>query len=123
MKEILIIEDDKVMQLLLRNLFKDAGYAVESIMDGKDILDINTSSADLIIVDMMIPHVYESAELINLYKDHKAPIIVVSSIDEEDGIYFKKKINAQAFFSKPFDSKKLLKEVEVQLNKQVEKTI
>ena len=49
---------------------------------------------------MMIPHIYDSSELINLYKDNEAPVVVVSSIDKEDGLYFSKKINAQAFFSK-----------------------
>ena len=106
MKEILIIEDDIVMQFLLRNLFTEAGYNIKSIMDGKDLYENkDVLSADLIILDMMIPHIYDSSDLINLYKDHKSPVVVVSSIDKEDGLYFCKKISAQAFFSKPFDSK------------------
>ena len=113
MKDILIIEDDIVMQFLLRNLFTDAGYRVNSIMDGKDLADHkDIQSADLIILDMMIPHVYDSSDLIDLYKDHESPIVVVSSIDKEDGLYFCKKIDAQAFFNKPFDSSELLKKVE-----------
>jgi DNA-binding response OmpR family regulator len=110
MKEILIIEDDIVMQFLLRNLFINEGYKVNSIMDGIDLTaHKHIDSADLIILDMMIPHVYDSSKLINLYKDHVAPIIVVSSIDKDDGLYFCKKINAQHFFNKPFKSKELLK--------------
>ena len=35
--EEVIIEDDIVMQFLLRNLFTDTGYMVNSIMDGKDL--------------------------------------------------------------------------------------
>jgi DNA-binding response OmpR family regulator len=116
MKEILIIEDDIVMQFLLRNLFTEAGYKVNSIMDGKDLEDHkDIKTADIIILDMMIPHVYDSSHLIDLYKDHKSPIIVVSSIDKEDGLYFCKKIDAQAFFSKPFNSSELLKKVELLL--------
>ena len=110
MKEILIIEDDIVMQFLLRNLFKNEGYKVNSIMDGMDLTGHKyIDTADLIIVDMMIPHVYNSTELINIYKDHISPIIVVSSIDKDDGLYFCKKINAQHFFNKPFKSTELLK--------------
>ena len=90
------------MQHLLRNLFTEKGYKINSIMDGKDIVENeHLTSANIIILDMMIPHVYEGADLINCYKDIKSPIIVVSSIDEEDGLYFCKKINAQAFFNKP----------------------
>jgi len=119
MKEILIIEDDIVMQFLLRNLFTEAGYTIKSIMDGKELFDnIDALSTDLIILDMMIPHIYDSSELINLYKDHEAPVVVVSSIDKEDGLYFSKKINAQAFFSKPFDSKELLHKVNSLLHKE-----
>lgn len=123
MKEILIIEDDEVMQLLLRNLFSDAGYKVKSIMDGTDINDINISKSDLIIVDMMIPHIYESSDLIDIYKGHQVPIIVVSSIDKEDGLYFTKKINAQAFFNKPFKSSELLKKVNSLLDTKKEELI
>jgi DNA-binding response OmpR family regulator len=112
MKKILIIEDDIVMQFLLRNLFTEAGYQIKSIMDGKELYgNKDALLADLIILDMMIPHIYESSELINLYKNHKSPVIVVSSIDKDDGLYFCKKINAQAFFNKPFESKELLKKV------------
>jgi len=116
MKEILIIEDDAVMQHLLRNLFTDAGFKVKSIMDGKDIKRETLSDSDLIIVDMMIPHIYESADLINLYSGQHSPIIVISSIDVDDGLYFKRKINAEAFFSKPINPSELLKEVKFHLN-------
>jgi two-component system OmpR family response regulator/two-component system response regulator CpxR len=116
MKEILIIEDDIVMQFLLRNLFTDAGYKVNSIMDGTDLIDHKAiESADLIILDMMIPHVYDGSDLIKLYKGHESPIIVISSIDKEDGLYFSKKIDAQAFFNKPFESEDLFKKVKLLL--------
>ena len=124
MKSILIIEDDRVMQVLLRNLFIEAGYSVNSIMDGKDLIDDDEIfSTDLIIVDMMIPHLYESSDLINLYKNRKAPIIVISAIDKDDGIYFTKKINGQAFFNKPFNPKELLNTVNTLINKKKEKIL
>jgi DNA-binding response OmpR family regulator len=120
MKKIVIIEDDKVTQFLLRNLFKDAGYSVLSIMDGREIAsNKELLEADLIILDMMIPHIYESSELINIYKDLETPIIVISSIDKEDGMYFTKQINAHLFIEKPLDPDALLKEVDSILNEQI----
>jgi DNA-binding response OmpR family regulator len=93
-------------------------------MDGKDLAKHkDLKSADLIILDMMIPHVYDSSSLIELYKDNDTPIIVVSSIDEEDGLYFCKKIEAQAFFSKPFDSGKLLNKVDFLLETHKKKVV
>jgi len=119
MKKIIIIEDDKVMQFLLRNLLKDAGYSVKSIVDGSEITANNKVllMADLIILDMMIPHLYESSQLIDIYKSLETPIIVMSSIDKEDGEYFTRKINAHTFFNKPFEPEKLLNEVNIILNK------
>jgi len=103
-KKVLIIEDDFVSQHLLRNLLAQEGYITKSIMDGSDILsDSSVLKSDLILLDMMIPHLYESADLINLYKDVTTPIIVMSSIDKEDGEYFAKKIDALAFFPKPLN--------------------
>ena len=57
---------------------------------------------------MMLPNIYDSSELISIYQDLEIPIIVISSIDEEDGLYFAKKINALAFFKKPIDHEKFL---------------
>lgn len=109
MKKILIIEDDPVNQHLLRNMLSQEGYIIESIMDGLDILnDLTVLKSDLILLDMMIPHLYESSDLINLYKDINTPTIVMSSIDREDGEYFAKKIGALAFFSKPVNYLELL---------------
>tara|TARA_B100000809_G_C15135358_1_gene530316 strand:+ start:2287 stop:2679 length:393 start_codon:yes stop_codon:yes gene_type:complete len=109
MKKILIIEDDLVSQHLLRNMLALEGYITESIMDGSDILsDLTVLKSDLILLDMMIPHLYESSDLINLYKDVTTPIIVMSSIDKEDGEYFTKKIDAQAFFPKPLNYLELI---------------
>jgi DNA-binding response OmpR family regulator len=117
MKKIVIIEDNKVIQFLLRGLLKDAGYAVTSIFDGNEITtNKKVLIADLIILDMMIPHIYESSQLINIYKDLKTPIIVISSIDKEDGEYFTKKINARSFFNKPFNPTELVKEINFILN-------
>jgi len=108
-KKILIIEDDIVSQHLLRNMLSQEGYKTESIMDGSDILsDLSVLKSDLILLDMMIPHLYESSDLINLYKDVTTPIIVMSSIDKEDGEYFANKIGARAFFPKPLNYLELI---------------
>lgn len=116
-KKILIVEDDLVNQHLLRNMLTEEGYNIKSIVDGLEILsDSHVLEADLILLDMMIPHLYESSDLINLYKDINTPIIVMSSIDKEDGEYFANKINAIAFIEKPINYLELLVRINTLLN-------
>lgn len=117
-KSILIIEDDLVNQHLLRNMLSDEGYLIKSILDGSDIIaDASILTSDLILLDMMIPHLYQSSDLINIYKDLQTPIIVMSSIDKEDGEYFSRKIDALDFFEKPINYSSLLKIINSTLKK------
>jgi DNA-binding response OmpR family regulator len=112
MKEITIIEDDKVTQYLLRTLLVKEGYKVNSILDGIDILENKKLlKGDLIILDIMLPNINDSSTLISLYEKLNIPIIVISSMDKYDGIYFTKKINAESFFNKPFDHREIVNEI------------
>jgi len=117
MKKITIVEDDKITQYLLKCLLIKEGYSVTSITDGQDIIENkDVLSTDLIILDIMLPNIYDSSTLIGLYKDIDAPIIVMSTMDKFDGIYFTKKINAESFFSKPLDHREVVNEVNDILN-------
>ena len=112
MKKVTIVEDDKITQYLLSSLLLKEGYEVNSIVDGLDIIENkNVLNSDLIILDIMMPNIYDSSSLISLYKNLNVPIIVMSSMDKSDGIYFTKKINGESFFTKPFDHRDIISEV------------
>ena len=112
MKKIAVVEDDKVTQYLLSSLLVKEGYKVKSISNGRDILENEKILiSDLIILDIMLPNIYDSSKLISLYENLKIPIIVISSMDKYDGIYFTKKINGESYFSKPFDYRDIINEV------------
>ncbi len=112
MKEITIIEDDKITQYLLKMLLVKEGYIVNCVIDGNEIFENESLLAvDLIIVDIMLPTIFNSAKLISLYKNIVAPIVVISSMKKFDGISFTKKINGESFFGKPFDLKEIIYEV------------
>ncbi len=112
MKTILIIEDDKVTQFLLNNAFQNQGYNTKSIHDGRDLIkNESLIQGDLIILDIMMPNIYDSSQLVALYEKISIPIIVISSMEKEDGIYFTKKIGGESFFSKPLDPNILVNEV------------
>lgn len=112
MKKITIIEDDRVTRLLLHKLLKKAGYIINEIDNAEDLINnVHNINADLLIVDIIMPYVYDVGKLISIYQNLDRPIIVISSMDTYDGVYFTKKINGESFFPKPIDFRGLVKEV------------
>ena len=117
MKEITIIEDDKVMQYLLKSQLVKHGYKVNSVIDSKEIFENDKLlNVDLIILDIMMPNMFDSSKLISIYQKIKVPIIVISSMEKDDGIYFTKKIEGECFFKKPFEHRDIINEVNALLN-------
>lgn len=57
MKQILIIEDDRNIQELLRQELNDEGYSTSIASNGKEALSIlkNSDKPDLIILDLRMP--------------------------------------------------------------------
>ncbi len=59
MKRILIIEDDKNIQELLRQELNDEGYAISIAGNGKEALSVlkkkDSQKPDLIILDLRMP--------------------------------------------------------------------
>ena len=55
-KKILIIEDDKTIQLLLKVVLERGGYQVSAALDGmQGLMLARQTKPDLIILDMMMP--------------------------------------------------------------------
>lgn len=118
MKKITIIEDDRITRHLLQSLLRKEGYAVHCIEDGEDLINnVCKINSDLVIADIMLPDVYDVGKLISIYQNINRPIIVISSMDTYDGVYFTKKIDAESFFPKPLDFRDIVKEVNELLGK------
>ncbi|AFL85951.1 response regulator with CheY-like receiver, AAA-type ATPase, and DNA-binding domains [Belliella baltica DSM 15883] len=110
MKNILIIEDDKLISSLVHFRLKKEGYNITMVEDGlAGIEAIEKDSPDLIITDVLIPHrsgieiIYHSKKF-----NPKIPIIVLSSLGEEEATVleaFSK--GASDFIPKPFKPNEL----------------
>jgi len=62
----------------------------------------------VIISDILLPDIF-GMELLSIYTKSSIPIIVMSSMDEEDAKYFAETINAFGYLNKPFNCDILLK--------------
>ncbi len=110
MKNVLIIEDDKLISSLVQFKLKKEGYNVTMAEDGISGIDaINLLEADLIITDVMIPF-KNGIEIINHAKkvSPKVPIIVLSSLGEEEGTVMEAfNLGVSDFVPKPFNPNEL----------------
>lgn len=82
-KYALIVDDDQVTCNALRQALEMLGVQTGIVMDGLEALDtINRQPPDLILLDVMMPHLDGLSVLARLRKNHLTrhiPVIVVSS--------------------------------------------
>jgi DNA-binding response OmpR family regulator len=114
MNKILYIEDELLMQSIVSKILLREGYDVDVANDGKDALQIlidNKYNYDLVITDIMMPYT-NGFEIISKIRNYnspkKVPIIVISSIGNEDAILEAFKLGADDFLKKPIMAGELL---------------
>ena len=87
-KKILVIEDDKTIQLLLKVVLERGGYQVSAALDGmQGLMLARQTKPDLIILDMMMPAGGGSSLLTRVRQmtdTFAIPIVVYSSMTTED---------------------------------------
>lgn len=113
MKKILLVEDNKEIHELIKNVLEKERYIVINAYSGTEALIIlEKEKIDLILLDLMLPGI-NGEEIIKKIKN--IPIIVISAkIAKEDKIN-SLLIGANDYITKPFDIDELLARVKVQL--------
>ncbi|VVB73551.1 Chemotaxis protein CheY [uncultured archaeon] len=109
-KKVLIVEDDKDINNLIRLSISD-GYEVESAFDGGEALKkIHTFKPDLVVLDLMLPgpNGLEICEKIKSSPDTKnTTVIIVSAADAAVNRFFGIKNGADYYIKKPFEPMEL----------------
>ena len=107
MKNVLVVDDDLVLQSLLKSSLEAEGYTVSLASNGSEALDkLKCSSVDVIILDINMPTL-DGIEMLKLRQD-KTPVIVISSLDTEKDRVNVFELGADDFLSKPFSQRELL---------------
>jgi len=113
MKRILVIDDDKQIREMLREILQREGYEVEDAENGKDALAIQQSRpCDLIITDLIMPE-QDGVETIMefIQRDPNAKIIAISGggrIGPRDYLEMAEALGAKKTFYKPFKRQEIL---------------
>lgn len=109
MKKILVVEDEQRIAELLQKGLEEFGYAVTLAYDGEvGRRLVNTHSYDLIITDVILPHIngFELCKEIRLQQP-QVPIIMLTALGTTDDKLDGFDAGADDYMVKPFDLREL----------------
>ena len=109
MTKALLIDDDQKLGDLLKNYLKSYDIDLSAINDPRNAIDtINHLGPDLLILDVMMPHIngFELCKMIREESD--TPIIILSARGEADDKVKGIDLGADDYLSKPFEARELV---------------
>ena len=115
---ILIVEDDKEINALLADFFREKGYEVNSLYDGLKVADhIAEQETDLVLLDLMLP--YKSGDMViaEIRKRSMVPVIIISAKDTTQNKIDLLRLGADDYITKPFDMEEVLARAESALRR------
>ncbi len=117
---VLLVDDEKVIQEVCKELLENIGYKVFSAIDGKEALKLyrkNQNKIDLVLLDMIMPNM-SGGEVYDRIKEINPCVKVLLSsgysINGEATEILKR--GCDSFIQKPFDMKKLSAKIRKILN-------
>ncbi len=109
-KKILIVDDDKRIQLLLKRYLCEQGFAVETVGDGEQMNQkLALSHFDLIVLDWMMPGEDGLSICRRLSADDNSPpIIMLTANGSGDARTSCLEVGADDYMAKPFNPRELV---------------
>lgn len=117
-KNILIVEDEKSIQNILKAFLEDAGYSVTLAGDGMaGITAFHKAAYDLVLLDIMMPKMdgYTVCEMIR--NESNTPVILLTALDDEDSQMKGFDLLADDYITKPFSMPLVLRRIEAVLRR------
>lgn len=109
--KILICEDEEIMLTALEFRLQRQGFEVIIAENGKKAIQkIDSESPDLIVADIMMPHIsgLDLIKHVRLKKNSDLPIIIISALEHEDTVLEAFRVGASDFITKPFKPNELI---------------
>lgn len=112
-KTILIVDDEMHMRNLIRVYLNEAGYNVLDSQDGVQALKvIKQAEIDLILLDIMMPHMDGWTLCQEIRRFSTIPIIILTAKEETADKVKGLKIGADDYLAKPFEEMELIARIE-----------
>ncbi len=110
MFHILVVDDDKNTRRLIEAVLRQDNYTVSTAADGEAALrELETTHADLIVLDVMMPHI-DGYELTRMLRDagNDIPILMVSAKQLPADRHMGFLAGTDDYISKPIDEEEML---------------
>ena len=116
---ILVVEDDQDLNRQLVTALSDAGYAVDSAIDGEEGYFLgDTEPYDLVILDIGLPKM-DGISILEEWRrsDRKVPVIILTARDRWSDKVAGIDAGADDYLAKPFHMEELLARVRAQVRR------
>lgn len=103
-RRILVVEDEEEVQVLVARILRSMGHEVETVLDGRDALQlIEASRPDLVVLDLIIPGIDGWEVLRRLAEQpHPPPVVILTGRGDYDTFARGVRAGAMAYVVKPF---------------------
>lgn len=115
---ILVVDDHANTRALIREYLTEQGYRVVTASDGRQALVVAaTEQPDLILIDVMMPHLDGFEFTQRFRKEHRVPIIMLTAKVEERDKVHGLDLGADDYITKPFGMHELLARIRAVLRR------
>ena len=107
--EVLVVDDEQALRNFVRRNLEVRNYRVHIAANGLEALaQFQSRSIDLVILDLMMPHMDGLETIRRIRQTSQVPIIVLSALGEEEDKIRAFKLGADDYLTKPFGVGELL---------------
>ena len=107
--KILIVDDEEMIREVIKEYSINEGFLIEEADNGRDaVFKVKNNDYDLIIMDIMMPHMDGYTAIKEIKKIKNIPVIVLSARGEEYDKLTGFDIGIDDYVTKPFSPKELM---------------
>ncbi len=108
-RKILVVDDTRNVQLMLKDFLQTQDYQVLTAYDGKEALDmVQKDDPDMILLDIMMPRMDGYQFISHLRKESSTPVIMITAKQQEEDVVKGFELGADDYITKPFRMRELL---------------
>ena len=116
--QLLVVDDDPGIRELLCRYLGEQGFRVSAVEDGASMdAWLAENTADLVILDLMLPGEDGLSLARRLRSDHKLPIVMISARGDDIDRIIGLEVGADDYLPKPFNPRELLARVRAVLRR------
>lgn len=117
MHKILLVDDDRELTLLLKELIEMEGFSVIIAYDGEQALTLLDSTIDLLLLDIMMPKKNGIDTLKEIRRQYQIPVIMLTARGSDLDRVLGLELGADDYLPKPFNDRELVARIRALLRR------